>query len=625
MCGVAGILRWDGLPPQKAEIEKMTQALSHRGPDGEGFLVRDGVALGHRRLAIIDLETGQQPMGNEDDTVLITYNGELYNFRELRNDLRQRGHHFRTRSDTEVIIHAYEEWGQACVERFRGMFAFGIADFRNRRLFLARDHFGIKPLYYRLGRDYLAFSSELSALRHVRDETPDGSLQAVDFYLRFAYIPAPHTIYGDVFKLPPASYLTVDFDGGMSGPTEYWHLCFDPVTDGRTDNDWKEDVRETLHESVGAHLVSDVPFGVFLSGGVDSTLVALHMSRILDRPVTAFAIGFDEEEFSELRYAEQAAQRCGVELHTEVVKADSLEMLPDLVAHYGEPFGDSSMIPTWHVARLARRHVPMVLSGDGGDETFGGYNTYARWMESPAYRVARRFCSSPRRAARYVIDAARNRFASGSWNSISEWQEGMLYFKLYMRKALWRAPYHGLMAAECLAFSEADRKSRYFERLAYAQSVDYCTYLHGDILAKVDVASMYHGLEVRTPLIDRQVVQLAAGLPRAQRWRPDGRGQAVRKYVLRSLLEDDFPRQFVHRGKQGFATPAATWFLPGRAGSRLLDEILMDTRSRLYDWFNPDYIRSEVMTHSREHDNSRALWLLLVLGLWLEQNPEIEF
>lgn len=625
MCGIAGILRWDGTPVRRFEIECMTRAVAHRGPDGEGFLVRDKVALGNRRLAIIDLETGQQPMCNEDETIWVTYNGEIYNYRELRDELRQRGHCFTTRSDTEVILHAYEEWGPQCVQKFRGMFGFGLVDFGNRQLFLARDHFGIKPLYYRVGSEYLAFASELGALRQVDGVPPSGNLQAMDFYLRFQYIPTPHTIYRNVFKLPSASYLIVDFDGHLRGPVEYWDLHFEPE-DRLSDRELEERAQAVIYESVKAHLVADVPFGVFLSGGIDSTLVALQMSRILQHPVKAFAIGFNEEEYSELAYAREVARRCGIELYTEVIQNDALEILPDLAAHYGEPFGDSSAIPTWHVSRLARTQVPMVLSGDGGDETFGGYDSYAHWMRVTPWVRTRHFMrSSARTALRYVLWAMRRRLVDGSWNNLDEWQEHILYMREHVRWALWRPEYQALVNQPCELFEKAACKARGWDRLAYAQYLDYKTYLPCDILTKVDVASMYHGLEVRTPLLDLRVIELAAHLPLSQRFRRNGSGGTVRKYLPKQILSETFPPEFVHRRKQGFAIPQALWFLPGQPGRELLEQVLLDPKSRLYEWFNPDQIQEQVATHSIKHDNSSPLWLLLVLGLWLEQNSEVQF
>src|SRR6266436_577996 len=626
MCGIAGIIRWSDEPLRRGEIERMTAAISHRGPDGVGFLCRDGVALGHRRLAIIDPETGHQPMPNQDETVWLTYNGELYNFLDLRDELEQRGHTFETRSDTEVVVRAYEEWGPESVKRFRGMFAFALADFRKRRLFVARDHFGIKPLYYRLGDGYFAFASELTALRQVDDAPPAGSLEAVELFLRFQYIPTPHTIYKDVHKLPPATYLLVDFDGQVTAPTRYWDFSFQPET-ALSDSQWLDRAESVIQDSVNAHLVSDVPFGVFLSGGIDSSLVASQMSRLLKPPVQAFAIGFDEKQYSEIPYAEEVAERCGIQLHTQIVREDMLKILPDLVAHYGEPFGDSSAVPTWYVSRLAREHVPMVLSGDGGDEGFGGYPTYEWWMGLSQLTQAQHSARGlhPRAAFWYLRKAAHRFLTQGTLNTLSEWQGLSLYNHEHERRALWRDEFQGLVGRGCELFEEADAKARKFSRLSYAQYLDFQTYLPCDILTKVDVASMYHGLEVRTPLIDLRVVELAARLPLNQRFRSNGSSQPIRKYLLKKVLGKTFPPEFIHRKKRGFSIPRDQWFCAGQSGRRMLEQIVLDPHSRLYEWFKPEQVRAQLELHSETSDNSGPLWLLLVLGIWLQQNPEVHF
>lgn len=608
------------------EIERMTSSIAHRGPDGVGFFQRDCVALGHRRLAIIDPESGHQPMTNGDETVWVIYNGEMYNFLGLRDELEKKGHRFHTRSDTEVVVHAYEEWGPACVKRFRGMFAFALADFKNRKLLLARDHFGIKPLYYRLGKDYLAFASELPAIRQVDDAPPAGNLEAVEFFLRLQYIPTPHTIYKDVFKLPPATYLVADFDGRIEGPTRYWDLQFNPQT-GLTDHQWEERAESVIYDSVKAHLISDVPFGVFLSGGIDSSLVASQMSRILKHPVQAFAIGFREKQYSEVPYAEQVADQCGIELHTEIVREDMLAILPDLLAHYGEPFGDSSAVPTWYVSRLARTRVPMVLSGDGGDEGFGGYDNYERWLELDLLAKARNSArdSHPRAAFWWLRKAMRQYFSQGTLNSLPEWQRVNMFLQEDHRRDIWRDEFQPLVERGCQVFEDADARARKLNRLSYAQYIDYQTYLPCDILTKVDVAAMYHGLEVRTPLIDVRVAELAASLPLNQRFRRNGANGITRKYLLKKLLGKTFPGEFVHRKKQGFGIPRAEWFYQGQSGRRMFEEVVLNPSSRLYDWFKPERVRFQLELHSEANDNSGALWLLLVLGIWSEQNPEVQF
>lgn len=625
MCGIAGIISRNKVLVRGSRLERMSSVIAHRGPNGDGVLLRGNVGLANRRLAIIDLEKSTQPISNEDESVWVTYNGEIYNYLDLRNELRQKGHVFSSRGDTEVIVHAYEEWGVDCVRKFRGMFAFGLVDLRRRCLLLARDHFGIKPLYYRIGDGYIAFASEIAALREEEDRPPTGNLQAVDFYLRFQYIPTPHTIYQEIFKLPPASFLKIDFDGHREGPVKYWDLCFRP-DEGLTDGEWEERVEAVIQESVKAHLVADVPFGVLASGGIDSTLVASSMSRILQHPVKAFAIGFEEKDYSELQYAEEVSKRYGIELYTDIIRPDALSVLPDLIAHYGEPFGDSSALATWWVSRLARTEVPMVLSGDGGDEAFGGYDSYARWMGIGVWAATGHLMrSSPHLAVRAVVQALQRRLIHGGQNQLTEWQTQIIYCAEHSRRSLWRSDYQKLIGEPCDLFEEADKRARDLERLSYSQYLDYQTYLPCDILTKVDVASMYHGLEVRTPLVDLRVVELAGRLPLSQRLRQTGKGEVIGKYLLKRILGKTFSNEFVYRRKSGFAIPRALWFLPGTPGRKLLEQILLDLHSPLHQWFNAGQIRAHLAAHNHRHDNSGVLWLLFVLGIWLQQNPDVKF
>src|ERR1041385_5300767 len=625
MCGIAGIIRWTGQPQRDGEVERMTSAISHRGPDGVGILQREGVALGHRRLAIIDPALGHQPMSNEDQSTWITYNGELYNYRELRAELQKKGHRFVTNSDTEVVIHAYDQWGPDCLGKFRGMFAFALADFRRRKVLLARDHFGIKPMYYRVGDGYLAFASELTALPRVDDEVPAGNLAAVELYLRFQYIPTPLTIYRDVHKLPPASYLVTDLEGPPGQPARYWDFEFKPNR-WKSDDEWEEEADATIRDSVKAHLVADVPFGCFLSGGADSSLVAMNMSRLLDRPVQAFAIGFKEQGYSELEFAEQAARRCGIQLHTAVVEDTSLDFLPELIAHYGEPFGDSSAIPTWHVSKLARERVPMVLSGDGGDEGFAGYAGYQHWAQQDRRAKAYSLLRAGTRGSFYRFrQEFRERLAAGTWHDLATWQETNTFVSVDKRRKLWREQYGALIDVKADVFEAAALRARRNDCIAYAQYLDYQTYLPCDILTKVDVASMYHGLEVRTPLIDLRVVELAARLPVDQRFRVNGSPAPVRKYLLKKVLERTFPYDFVHREKQGFAIPRHLWFLEGQTQRTRLEDALLSQGSRLHEFFLAEELRHQIEMHSLDFDNSNTLWVLLVLGIWLEQNKEVRF
>ncbi|MBK9120622.1 MAG: asparagine synthase (glutamine-hydrolyzing) [Phycisphaerales bacterium] len=624
MCGIAGIVRWQGARPAPDEIERMTAALAHRGPDGAGTLLRGPIALGHRRLSIIDLATGCQPMGNEDGQVQITFNGEIYNYRELTQILRERGHTFRTTSDTEVILHAYEEWGDACVERLRGMFAFGLVDFPRRRLLLARDPVGIKPLYYRRGTDYFAFGSELSALRAVDAPPPHGRLDAVEMFLRFQYIPAPATIFEDVWKLPPGHRLAVSFDGQVSAPVRYWEPDFSP-TRGVSEAEWLERFDAALAETVTAQLVADVPFGVLLSGGIDSTLVALALSRQHGPGLQGFTIGFEEEEFSELPYAREVAEACGFELVHETVRDDFWESLPELVQHYGEPFGDSSAIPTWAVARLARRHVPMVFSGDGGDEAFGGYRSYQYWCRPDLRPYLRRLRYTRTRAAlATLLWAGVRRWVNRGVGDGREWERLQYWCGESLRQSLWRPDWRFLVQVPSVGFHSAHARAPRHDALAYAQQLDFQTYLPQCILTKVDVASMFHGLEVRPPLLDRQIVELAATLPAKLRLRSAPTGP-VGKYLLKQTLWREFPTEFVHRRKQGFCIPQARWLRPGTRGAEVLRALLLGTDSPLHTWFEPAVLRDLYGQHAAGRNKSAPLWLLLILGLWLQQNPDIRF
>lgn len=625
MCGIAGIVRWKA-PVENAELTAMTAAVAHRGPDGAGVFIRDRVGLGHRRLSIIDLELGRQPMSNEDEQVWVTFNGEIYNFQELRAELTTLGHVFKSHSDTEVIVHAWEQWGTSCVERFRGMFAFCIADFRQRLLYLARDHFGIKPLYWRRGDGFLAFGSEFGAILAANAARPSGVLRSIEIYFRYGYIPAPLTVYEDVYKLPPAHWMTVGFDGKINAPQPYWKISFQPETETYGDEEWKRRLDATLADSVKAHLVSDVPFGVFLSGGIDSTLVALYMGRLLGRSIKGFSIGFQEQAYSELQYAEHVANTLGFDLHSEVVKSENLSILPDLIKHYGEPFGDSSCVPTWHVAQLARSHVPMVLSGDGGDEAFGGYHTYSAWMGlSPGRRVKNALRGSMREGILPLGRLLLERIHRGTWHRLDHWQMIVNQCSAADRRRLWRDAGRSLIDEECAVFSDAARDARNCDRLAFAQYLDFQTYLPGSILTKVDVASMYHGLEVRTPLIDLRILELAQRLPVSQRIRNHGKAESITKFLPKNLLAESFAPNFVYRRKQGFSIPRDEWFLPGHAGRQMLQEFMATPNSPLYDILNRTGIESILSEHSRTRDNSAPLWLLLVLAIWLEQNPGITF
>lgn len=599
MCGIVGIVR-PGCSIRMEEIHRFTDAVAHRGPDDAGVWLQNVIALGHRRLSIIDIEHGQQPMSSDDGSICLTYNGELYNFKELGSELRTLGHRFRTRSDTEVIIHAYQEWGIECVKKFRGMFAFGLADLNLKRLFLSRDHFGIKPLYFRVTPESFTFASEIRALRVLETSSPAGSLTAVDQFLTFQVIPSPLTIYRDTFKLPPAHYMSVDFDCRIEEPTRYWHLSERPKLN-LSDAEWGERFGAAIKESVKAHLVADVPFGVQLSGGNDSTSIAWALSELTDQAHPAFTIGFPIKKYSEFEFAKHAANTLGFELISKMAGDDLLDILPKLVDHCGEPFGDSSILPTWLLSKTIREQVPMVLSGDGGDEALGGYGWYQHWVD-PNHQYSKT----------QGVDWAVQR---------DRWEERVAFFNKQQRETLWRRDYRQCIDLRNGAIQEQLRWADKSDAVRFVQTMDYQTYLHDDILHKMDIASMYHGLEVRTPLVDIKIAELAASTPLDQRIRLE-QGECTTKFPLKTLLSKRFNRSFTHRKKQGFCIPRGEWLKPGTPARDRANEIIFRSSLPLTEWFDPNELKESC---DRDINDRGHLWLLLVLGLWLDANRDIHF
>lgn len=611
MCGIAGVVRRDGSPVDPDTIRAMNRALRHRGPDGEGEWIEGAVGLGNRRLAIIDPAGGQQPMSNEDGSLWLTFNGEIYNFRELQHTLRQQGHRFRTASDSEVILHAYEQWGHDCVRHLRGMFAFGIVDRIRRELFLARDHFGIKPLYVSYSKRGIAFASEIQALLVLPDADLTLDLRAIDQYLRLGYIPAPRTAYCRVRKIPPSHRLTVSLSEESGPPERYWQAEL-PSVRARDEGELEEELDAVLRESVRSHLVADVPYGAFLSGGVDSSAIVSYMVEALGKTFPVFTIGFEEGDFSEVSFAKAAAQRWGLEHHVEVVRPDALEILPLLVRHYGEPFADSSAIPTYYLSRLARGRVPMVLSGDGGDEFFLGYENYARWLWWLSFDGSSPVKNRIRPLARRVWP---QRFPARE-PSLESWLDFVSIMPTPLRRALWREEYRSITRLEVESFHASYETVASQPPAAKAAHLDRLTYLPDDILSKVDVASMANGLEVRTPLVDLKVAAFAAALPEHVNMRRCRDRRWEGKLLLKRLLGRYLPEEHVRRPKKGFSIPIDDWFRSGTRLHRVLDDRISDPRSSLHQLFDKEAMRA-IAVGSR---GSRS-WQLLVLDEWFRENP----
>jgi asparagine synthase (glutamine-hydrolysing) len=626
MCGIAGVLYRDpARPADQAVLAAMGESIAHRGPDGEGFFSAPGVGLVHRRLAIIDLAGGRQPLGNEDDSVQVVFNGEIYNYQGLRADLEAKGHRFRTNSDTEVLVHLYEEEGEGLVERLRGMFAFAVWDAPSRRLLLARDRLGIKPLYYCRDGEKLVFGSELKALLMHPGVGREVDPAALEDYLGYGMVSGERAIFRGVRKLPPGHTLLIQPGGWDRAPRSYWQIRRDP-DESLSFEQWQQAVRAKVHEAVKLHLIADVPVGAFLSGGVDSSVVVSASAGATQGALRTFSIGFQEEAYSELPYAREVARQFGAQHTEEVVTPDAVSLLDDLTWYYDEPFADTSAIPTFLVSRLASRHVKVVLSGDGGDEAFGGYSRYAHDLREAAIR--RRL---PLWLRRGVLGPVARVWPKADWlprplrartalTNLSLDADAAYANTL----ALCRPPMRRRLLAADLAATLNGHDSGRLIRTSYAAApasdplsgmlaADLATVLPDDFLVKVDRASMANGLEVRPPLLDHELMELAARIP--SRWKVQGKQTKV---IFKRAFEARLPSSVTRRPKQGFELPIDGWLRgplretfegsvlrPGAAVNGLIDQGVV---RGLY--------RSHLAGVGR---HGGVLWALLVLARWADQ------
>jgi asparagine synthase (glutamine-hydrolysing) len=619
MCGIAGKLTWNprGLIDPDL-LGAMTDAVRHRGPDADGFYFGEGVGLGHRRLSIIDLATGDQPLANEDRTVWTVFNGEIYNFAEVRQELEAHGHRFRTASDTEVLVHGYEQWGIDLVDRLRGMFAFAVWDARERRLILARDRVGVKPLHYALLDDGLVFGSEIKSLLVDPSVPRDWSPEALDAYLALLYVPAPLTIYRAVHKLPPGHVLVAE--RGQVRVSKYWDLPFATEAGADSEGAWLEALEAQLREAVGMRLISDVPLGAFLSGGIDSSLVVAFMKEASDAPVITTSIGFAESAYDELQHAKSVAQHLGVVQHTHVVTPDVEALLPRLAWHFDEPFADSSAVPTYYVSAAAREHVTVALSGDGGDELWAGYARHR--VEQAEHRVRRALGPATRvvgQAARAVPLRVRGvrslrHLAHAPGHALALKHEyGM--FDETARQSLYSAGFRASVGGSdpLAAFRARYDACKSADPLDRAMYVDVHTYLHDDILTKVDRMSMAVSLESREPLLDHRLLEFAARVPVSLKLR-DG----VSKYLLRRVLAARLPAPVLARRKHGFAAPIAEWLRGPLAP--MLQDLVRSRRSLERGVFEPAGVVRLLDEHGTgKEDHCHRLWQLLMLELWFRQ------
>lgn len=567
MCGITGIFDLNEHRSfDRNLVQAMSDALTHRGPDGQGIQVEPGFGFGHRRLSIIDLEGGQQPMISSDGDVVLTYNGEIYNYRQLRDELIAEGASFRTNSDTEVILHAWRVWGQDCVKRFNGMFAFALSERSTETLFLARDHIGIKPLYYApLAAGQFVFGSELKSLLVHPDLKRRINPPAVEDYFTFGYVPDPKTILEGVYKLPPGHTLTLRRGEPVSAPQCYWDLPFSG--DLRNVSEVGEELIARMRNSVKAQMVSDVPVGAFLSGGVDSSAVVAMMADGTSAPVTSCSIAFGDAKFDESSFAAMVARRYNTQHHVDKVDAEAFALLDKLSAAYDEPFADSSALPTYEVCRLARTHAKVILSGDGGDESFAGYRRH-RWS---AYQAqVRRWLPQSVRGPFFGL--AGNMYPKLDWaprmfrakstlqelsrDNIAGYRDSVAITTDRQRRTIFSSQFEqqldGYRSIE--VFREHARRAEVPDALSMVQYLDFKTYLPGDILTKVDRASMAHALEVRVPLLDHDFVAWAAQLNSGLKLK-DGEG----KYILKKALQPHIPHEVLYRPKMGFTAPLAKW------------------------------------------------------------------
>jgi asparagine synthase (glutamine-hydrolysing) len=627
MCGIVGV--WDSRgkrPIDKSVVVRMNESQHHRGPDETGTHVAPGVALGHKRLSIIDLKSGQQPLFNEDHSVVIVFNGEIYNYLELIPELSALGHQFRTRSDTEVIVHAWEQWGEACVDRLRGMFAFAIWDERQQTLFMARDRLGVKPLYYAQLPDGLwLFGSELKSLLAHGGLRRELDAQAVEEYFALGYVPEPRTIYTTAQKLAPGHTLLLRRGQPAAAPRQYWDVRFSGDNKISAE-DAQAELVERIRESVRLRMIAEVPLGAFLSGGVDSSAVVAMMAGQSAGPVNTCSISFDDPAYDETRFAQQVADRYHTRHFIDRVETDDFDLIDTLAALYDEPYADSSAIPTYRVCQLARRHVTVALSGDAGDENMGGYRRYLFHLHEerlrsvlplgvrqPLFGALGSLYPKLDWAPRFL--RAKSTFQSLARDSVEAYFHSISVFRNDMRQSLYSPEFKrrlaGYNASE--VFHRHARNAGTDDPLALIQYIDLQTYLVGDINTKVDRASMAHALEVREPLMDHPLVEWLATLPTNLKVR-----QNETKWILKKAMEPHLPHNIMYRPKMGFAVPLARWFrgpLRERVRAAVLHGELEGT-----GFFDRGYLTRLVDDHaSGKRDYSQPLWSLMMFEAFLRK------
>lgn len=624
MCGIAGIFNVANKNQVPAQLlESMNNSQSHRGPDDDGLFFAPGVGLAHRRLSIIDLAGGHQPMFNQDGSIGIVFNGEIYNYRELAKELQQLGHQFSTLGDTETIIYAWAQWGPACVERLRGMFSFAIWDKELDLLFIARDRLGIKPFYYSLLEDgQFIFGSELKVLKQHPQCSRELDPQAIEDYFTFGYIPEPKSIFRQVKKLEPGHTLTVKFGEELAKPVQYWDIYFNEKKNH--DQSSKVQLIDRLKEAIDVRLVSEVPLGSFLSGGVDSSAVVAMMSQLNDKPVNACSIGFDVADFNETDYAKSVATRYQAQHDVKIVDSDDFSLIDELAKLYDEPYADSSALPTYRLCEMAKEKVTVALSGDGADELIAGYRRY-QWhlkeqkvrnmlplsIRKPVFGTLGKLYPKLDWAPKFL--RAKTTFQSMAYDWVDGYHNSMSILRNDERSKLFSQRFKEQLNgySSVKVFQVHAEKAQDFDELAKVQYLDMKTYLVGDILTKVDRASMAHSLEVRVPILDHHFVEWATTLPANMRIeKKEG------KSVFKQSLEPHLPHDVLYRKKMGFSIPLAQWFrgpLKEKVSQGLLSKHMSDSGI-----FNPKTLHWLIDSHmDGTRDNSASLWTLLMFERFL--------
>ena len=611
MCGIAGLLSLTGKPVSEAEVQSMCDAMVHRGPNDDGYYVGTDVVLGMRRLSIIDIDGGHQPVHNEDSSVWVVFNGEVYNFKTLRELLQRQGHRFYTETDTEVIVHLYEQYGESCVEKMRGMFTFAVWDDRQKKLMLARDRLGIKPLFYTIVDGRLAFGSELKVLLQLPELKRSLNWGSVNYLFSAMCTPATESIIEGVHKLKPGHILTASARRGIQ-VRQYWDVEFDPDY-GKNEQYFVERLRDLLEEAVRLRLIADVPLGAFLSGGIDSSAVVAMMARLSSGPVKTFSIGFPDEEYNELKYARQVARRFNTDHHEFMVDPNVLSLIDDIAWFLDEPFGDSSAIPTYMVSKLASEHVTVVLSGDGGDELFAGYD---RYLKERKERQLGQIPSPIRRAAGLVGSLmpegmkGRNFLRHLAFDGPDRYFDGNILFREIEKASLFEPnAYEVIRQDDPRRAWEALLKNDRTHWLSSLQYMDIKSYLPGDILTKVDRMSMAHSIEARVPLLDHKFVEFAATIPPELKLK----GKTT-KYIFKKALEGILPNEILYRPKRGFAIPLGRWFR-GQLSPFVRDLLLSPTCLKR-GLFRKSYVERLIEMNDRGRSLDLQLWTLITFELW---------